>query len=111
MGIVGTSVTLYERRQVGVDPFNTPIYRECPVEVENVLIAPTQATDIVDNTTLEGAKAAYTLGIPKGDTHEWEQCRVDFWGEKWKAYAIPTMGIEENIPLSWNKKVLVARYE
>lgn len=34
-----------------------------------------------------------------------------FFGADWKVIAIPTEGIEELIPLDWNKKVQVERYE
>lgn len=105
MGIVGITVTLIERVQNGVDPFNEPIWVDAdPVEVENVLVAPSTAQDLLDNTSLEGAKAVYTLAIPKSDTHNWENAKVEFWGETWKAYGIPLSGMDENIPLSWNKK-------
>lgn len=96
---------------VEVDPFNRPVEVEVRTEVENVLIAPASSDDIVTSTDLTGRKAVYTLGIPKGDTHEWENAIVEFWGERWKVFAIPTQGIEANIPLEWNKKVMVERYE
>jgi hypothetical protein len=34
-----------------------------------------------------------------------------FFGEDWKAVTPAVGGIEENIPLSWNKKIKVERYE
>jgi hypothetical protein len=51
------------------------------------------------------------LGIPKEDEHDWENRRVDFFGEKWRVFGIPTKGIEDIIPLDWNMKVTVERYE
>ena len=59
---------------------------------------------------LHGKRAVYTLAIPKGDSNTWEDTTVEFWGSKWKTIGIPLEGIEENIPLNWNKKVLVERY-
>lgn len=112
MGIVGMTVTLFERKTDGVNPLNEPIVEyACPVEVGNVLVAPTTAQDLLDNTSLEGAKAVYTLAIPKSDTHNWENAKVKFFGETWKVYGIPLTGMDENIPLYWNKKVVVERYE
>ena len=107
----GITVTLYEKTEVGRDGFNAPIYEEVPVEVSNVLVAPTTTEDILDTQDIEGRKAVYTLAIPKGDTHSWENCRIDFFGQSWKSFGIPLMGIVENIPLDWNMKVTVERYE
>ena len=107
----GITVTLWDKQQTGVDPFMKPIYEEVPVQVSNVLVAPTSADDIIDQQDLEGRKAAYTLAIPKGDTHDWENRRIDFFGQSWRSYGIPLEGIDANIPLAWNKKVTVERYE
>lgn len=109
--IKGIPVVLYEKRKAGTDPFNHPIYEEVPVIVENVLVAPSSADDTVTSLSLTGKKAVYTLGIPKGDTHVWEDRKVEFFGRTWKTFGIPLEGIEQNIPLSWNKKVMVERYE
>lgn len=107
----GITVTLYEQTQTGTDAFNAPVYEETPVEVENVLVAPASTAEILDNVNLYGRKAVYTLAIPKGDTHDWDNVRVDFFGRSWRTFGIPTEGIEALIPLSWNKKVMVERYE
>lgn len=109
----GITVTLFQRTQVGKDPFNRPIYMETQVNVENVLVAPaeTGGDELLDALNLTGRKAVYTLAIPKGDTHNWENARVDFFGESWRVIGIPTEGIEELIPLQWNRKVKVERIE
>ena len=109
--IRGITVTLYERTQTGKDAFGKDVYEETPVEVTNVLVAPTTADDIIDSQDLEGRKAVYTLAIPKGDTHTWENRRIDFFGKSWKSFGVPLQGIEANIPLDWNMKVTVERYE
>lgn len=110
MALHGITVTLFERVQNGVDPFNRPIFTEIPVEVENVLIAPLSDQEVLDTLNLTGRKAVYQLGIPKGDEHEWENQRVQFFGETWQVIGIPTEGQSELIPLYWNKKVKVERY-
>lgn len=109
--ISGMSVILYERTQTGLDDFNHPIYAENPVTIDNVLIAPASADDIINNVDLQGRKAIYTLAIPKGDTHKWTDSRVDFFGESWHVFGEPLEGMEHQIPLEWNKKVMVERYE
>ena len=109
--IQGITVKLYTQTASSTDPFGAPIYTETPSDVENVLVAPTSSTEILDTVNLYGKKAVYTLGIPKGDTHDWEDKKVSFFGEDWHTFGIPQEGIEANIPLEWNKKVFVERYE
>ena len=105
--IRGITVTLYERTQTSTDAFGRPIYTETPVEVENVLVAPVDDQEVLQTLNLTGKRARYQLGIPKGDTHEWENRRVAFFGEEWRTIGHPTEGIEALLPLSWNKKVKV----
>lgn len=111
--IKGITIILYNKVKTGEDPLGKEVYEEIPVFVENVLIAPAQnvAGDIVTSTDFEGKKAQYVMAIPKGDTHIWEDRYVEFFGEMWKTIGIPQEGIEEMIPLMWNKKVMVERCE
>lgn len=109
--IKGITIELLEKTQIGEDGFGRPVYEETPVLVKNVLVCPASSTDIVDHLNLYGKKAVYTLAIPKGDTHVWKDVRVRFFGEIWQTFGVPIMGIEANIPLSWNTKVMVERYE
>lgn len=110
-GIKGIDIILYERYQTGKDNFNNPIYEYRTGEViHDVLVAPTTADDVINTQDLEGKKMVYTLAIPKGDTHNWEKCKVEFFGKTWVQFGYPTQGIEENIPLRWNKKVTVECY-
>lgn len=107
----GISIILYEKTEAGMDPFGKPIYTEAPLVVENVLIGEPSNEDIVDALNLYGKRVAYTLGIPKGDLHTWEDSTVEFFGQRFRTIGFPTQGIEELIPLAWNKKVKVERYE
>ena len=109
--IKGIPVVLYERTEIGRDEFDHPVYEEHPVTVENVLVAPASTTEILDAVHLYGKKAVYNIAIPKGDEHEWKDCRVDFFGQHWRVISFPQQGIEENIPLDWNQKWMVERYE
>lgn len=110
MAIKGMTVILVTKEKVGVDAFNAPIYSTSEIEVENVLIAPASSDDITTSQDLYGKKAVYTLGIPKGDTHNWIDATVRFFGQEWHTFGYPQEGIEANIPLDWNKKVMVERY-
>ena len=107
----GVTITLFERTQSGTDPFNRPVYTETAVPVENVLIGEPSTQDIIDVLNLTGKKLAYTLAIPKGDAHEWTNRTVEFFGERFRTIGEPTQGIEALIPLEWNRKVKVERYE
>lgn len=108
----GITVTLYDRTLTGTDALNVPIYTETAVSVENVLVAPVSDTEVLETYSLTGRKAIYQLGIPKGDTHDWAAGkRVSFFGEDYRIIGLPTEGIDELIPLNWNKKVKVERYE
>ena len=106
----GVSIILYERTQAGVDSFNRPIYTEKATTVDNVLIGEPSTEDVTTELNLSGKRLAYTLAIPKGDTHVWTDVTVEFWGEKFRTIGEPTQGIDHLIPLKWNKKVKVERY-
>ena len=106
----GITITLIDRTQTGTDAFNRPIYSDVEIPVDNVLIGEPSSDDIVNELNLSGKRLAYTLAIPKGDTHDWTNRKVSFWGETFQTIGEPTQGIEDMIPLSWNKKVKVERY-
>lgn len=108
--IHGITVTLYEQTLTGTDAFNRPVYSETPVQVDNVLVSPTSSSEVLDTLNLTGKKAVYTLAIPKGDSHDWKDKKVEFFGETWHTFGEPLMGIEDMIPLDWNMKVQVERY-
>ena len=110
MVIKGMTIQILVKKQVGKDKFNHPIYEGVWEDVENVLIAPSAMDDVTDSTNLVGKTATYTLGIPKGDMHKWENTQVQFFGERWETVGIPLQGIDELIPGQWNKKVQVKRY-
>lgn len=109
--IKGITVTLYDKTATSTDNFGDPVYTETEASVDNVLVYPTAATEVLELTNLYGKKAVYTLAIPKGDTHTWQDRKVSFFGKDWHTFGIPTEGIEDNIPLDWNMKVTVERYE
>lgn len=109
--ITGMTITLIDRVEVGRDPFGKPIHEDKPIDIDNVLIAPTSSDDVVNELSLSGRKAVYTLAIPKGDKHDWENKEVLFFDKKWRAFGIPLEGMDHLIPLKWNKKVMVERYE
>ena len=110
MAIRGITVILYEKTEVGKDEFNRSVYEEKQVAVENVLVAPASSTDIAESMDLFGKKVVYNMAIPKGDKHNWEDTVVEFFGEKWRTFGFQVEGIEDMIPLYWNKTIKVERY-
>lgn len=108
--IRGVTVTLYTKKQIGADAFGAPVYEETPEPVPGVLVGEPTAEDIVDHLQRYGKHIAYTLAIPKGDAHDWEDVTVAFFGRKWRTFGGVTEGIEAMIPLAWNRKVTVERY-
>lgn len=121
--IHGISVILHQRTQTGTDPFGAPVYEVTPVRVDDVLVGQPSTNDVLVGqpstddiaTTLDltGRRAQYWLAIPKGDAHDWEDAVVEIpapMAGTYRAIGIPIAGIEENIPLRWNRKVLVERY-
>lgn len=114
----GTKVILYDEVQIGSNRLGEPIYKEEPVEVENVLIGEPSTDDITTSTELYGKSIRYMLGIPKGDTHNWKDKKVS-WTDAYgithtvKTFGFPMTGIEQNIPpqIPWHMKVRCEDYE
>ena len=131
----GMTIYLVKKIQIGVDGFNQPIYTEDglfpadevypsaelypnPVMLEAVddcLVGQPSADDVTNTLALYGKKIAYTVGIPKGDTHDWTNKRVE-WTDRYgthvvKTFGVPITGIEANIPGPWHMKVRCEAYE
>lgn len=107
MLIHGITVSLINLTQSGTDAFGAPVYTEASVSVDNVLVSPSSEEEILDTVNLYGKRAVYTLCIPKGDSHDWENTFVEFFGERWRTIGKPLEYIDDLVPLSWNKKVRV----
>lgn len=112
MWIKGITVQLSQFVDSGVtDDFGVPVMSETVVPVENVLVCPASDTEVLETVNLYGKKAIYTLCIPKGDTHDWENTFVTFFGEQWRTIGKPLEYIDDLIPLDWNMKVRVESCE
>ena len=109
--IHGIQITLIDKQVVSVDPFGSPVVKDVEITIDNVIVAPATTEDVTNQMSLTGKKISYTIGIPKGDLHDWEEKEVRFFGKRWRTVGIPLEGIESMIPLEWNKKVTVERYE
>ena len=109
--IHGIPITLIDKQVVSTDPFGNSVTKDVEVTIDNVIVAPATTEDVTSQMSLTGKKISYTLGIPKGDMHDWENKEVRFFGKRWETVGIPLEGIESMMPLEWNKKVMVERYE
>jgi len=107
--MIGVSVILHIKTQTGVDAFNNPVFADATETVENVLIGQPTTEEIDSTLSLYGKKIDYMLGIPKGDTHNWEDTIVEFWGNRYRTFGMTIQGIEANIPTPWHKKIRVER--
>ena len=113
----GITVTLYEETITGYDRFGNPVTEESAVTVDNVLVGEPSTDDITTSVSLYGKQISYMLAIPKGDTHNWVDKRVD-WTDAYgithsvKTFGYPITGIESNIPsqLPWHMKVRCEAY-
>lgn len=110
--IKGITVTLITMKETGKrDAFNHPVYAEEKTDIDDVLVAPASTDDLPANIDLTSGKTVYTMAIPKGDTHKWKNSEVEFFGARWKVIGDALEGIEDNIPLKWNRKITVERYD
>ena len=107
----GITVNLITKEVVGKDALNRDIVEDVTTAVENVLVSPLSQSgdEIINELNLNGKRAKYQLAIPKGDTNNWEDAEVEFFGERWRTIGFSTIGIEDLIPLDWNRKVVVER--
>ena len=107
----GITVILFNKTLTGYDSFNNPVYEETATSVGNVLVGQPSTDDVLSSTNLYGKQIEYMLGIPKGDTNDWEDSVVEFFGKKYRTFGNLIQGIEANVPTAWHKKIRVERYE
>ena len=107
----GTTIQVEVKTQTGTDPFGAPVYESVFEDVKDVLVGQPSTDEIKTSTDLFGKKLVYMLGIPKGDTHNWEDVNVIIWGRPFKTFGLPITGEQANIPLRWGQNVRVGYYE
>ena len=107
----GTTIQVEVKVQTGTDPFGAPVYEPVFEDVKDVLVGQPSTDEIKTSTDLFGKKLVYMLGIPKGDTHNWEDVNVIIWGRKFRTFGLPITGEQANIPLRWGQNVRVGYYE
>ena len=113
----GMTINLVVKTETGTDEFGAPIYTEELVPVDDCLVGQPTSDDMANALSLYGKKIEFTIGIPKGDTHDWTNKKV-LWTDAYgvthtvQTFGFPITGIEENIPkqLPWHMKVRCADY-
>lgn len=109
--ITGETIVLIDKIASGKNPLGRTQYQEERVLIPNVIISYPQAEDIETSVNLTGRRAEHVLGIPKGDTHDWNNKEVEFYGKRWRVIGTAIQGMNHLMPLDWNKKVMVESYE
>ena len=113
----GITVTLYTEEITGYDDFGNPITSEKAVTVDNVLVGEPSTDDVTTSVSIYGKHISYMLAIPKGDTNDWMDKRVE-WTDAYgithtvMTFGYPITGIESNIPpqLPWHMRVRCEKY-
>lgn len=108
--IKGMTVQYIVQTQIGTDPFGAPIYSETAEDVNDVLVGQPTTDDVTTTVSLYGKRVELVLGIPRTDTHEWVDAVVQIRGERYRTIGYPMRGVDENVPLRWNRNVKVERY-
>jgi len=110
--ISGETISLIPQVEGAADAFGKPTLTDgTPISVENVLISSATSSEVLDKLNLSGRKEVHILAIPKGDENHWEDQVVSFWGHRWRVVGFDAGGMEHLTPLSWNRKVMVERYD
>lgn len=108
--IKGMTVQYIVQNQIGTDPFGAPIYSETAEDVNDVLVGQPTTDDVTTTVSLYDKRVELVLGIPRTDTHEWVDAVVQIRGERYRTIGYPMRGVDENVPLRWNRNVKVERY-
>lgn len=109
--IKGITIKLAVKEQIKTDEFNRPIYESKLIDIENVIVTPINSLDVSNELNVFGKTIAYELCIPKGDKNNWVDTYVEFFDQRFLTVGHPEEFIESMLPLSWNKKVRVERYD
>jgi len=101
--IVGETVVVERRLEVGRDPGNSPIYDLVSEVVEDVLVAPGPRNDVTDSTRPDGVEVRFTLHFPKGYPETLRGARVSVrGGAPLDVIGDPTHYTEANTPGEWS---------
>jgi len=106
----GMTIQYIKKTLTGYDDYENPVYTEVNENVDDVLVGEPSTEEKVSTFEMYGKHIVYTLGIPKGDTHDWTDAEMIIFGDRYRSVGFPQKGIDANIPLRWNQNVKVERY-
>ena len=106
----GMTIQYVKKTISSYDEFNNPIYTEELVDVADCLVGQPTTDEVTSTIALYGKTIAYSVGIPKGDTHDWTDAEVVIFGDRYRTIGYPQTGIQANIPLRWGQTIKVERY-
>lgn len=110
----GVTVILKEKTNIGTDALGQDIFSTKDVSINDVLVGRPESTEIQNALTLYGKQIAYTLSIPKGDTHVWYKSQVVLpapWSATFNVIGDAVETIEANTPTRWNRVVQLERID
>lgn len=110
----GVAVTLKQKTQAGTDALGQPIYTTIDVVINDVLVGKPESSDVENALTMYGKRIAYTLAIPKGDTHVWYKSQVTLpapWSSTFNVIGDVVETIDANTPTRWNRIVQLERID
>jgi hypothetical protein len=94
--------------KTGTDALNNPIYSVGWTSVHNVIVGRPDSSDISDTLTIYGKKIVYWIGIPKGDTHVWQDRKIQLpapFNMTVRTFGFVETGIQDLIPLAWGGRI------
>ncbi len=108
--MIGETVVVHRREQVGTNAHNQPVYEWSETSVEDVLVAPGPRDDIPDVVRPDGTTVAWTLHFPKTFNDPLRGARISVRGQD----PAPVIGDPQpytlqNTPTRWWMPVEVER--
>lgn len=109
--IKGEMVTVLFPGSESVDPFGSPITEYESMDIDNVVIHPSDPSDYTDSNRPEGAVIQWVLHFPKSFTDSLRECKVVVRGETYDIEGDPMPYMDVNTPTPWNRRAYALRTE
>lgn len=112
MELKGITIQLKVKTKTGENSFGEPVFTDGWEDVADVLVGQPTTEDMPTNGEPDGRRVDYVMAIPKGDTHVWTDAEVKLpepFAGTYRTVGFPVAGIDEMLPLRWNKKVKICR--
>lgn len=103
----GEKVTIITKQAVSKDILGNVVFAETEEQVDNVLVAPGEAADVIDDMRPDGTEVHYTLYFPKTFKGHLETGEIIVRGERLQVVGHPDRFDVGNCPTEWNMVVKV----